>query len=91
MELEETTNRVYKRFGKTLKKVYRCPSGFRKGKVVSSLDTCFAPRKRASTRIKLAIAAKKRSAVRTQKTRIANKKSIHFRLKRLNNALRGRR
>ena len=90
MHLEET-NRVYKRFGNTIKKVYRCPSGFRKGKTVSSLNTCFAPRKKASTRIKLAISAKKRSAVRKQKSRIASKKSIHFRLQRLNATLRGRR
>ena len=91
MEIIETSNRVYVRRGKTIKKVYRCPSGFRKGRAVSNPGMCFAPRKSAATRNKMAIAARKKSAIRAQKTRVANRKAIHFKLQRLNKLLRGRR
>jgi len=91
MDINETSNRVYVRRGKTIKKVYRCPSGFRKGRAVSSPGMCFAPRKSATIRNKMAIAARKKSAIRAQKTRVSNRKAIHFKLKRLNNILRGRR
>ena len=89
--LSEISNRVYVRRGKTIKKVFRCPSGFRKGRAVSNPGMCFAPRKKASTRVKMANAARRKSAVRAMKARVANKKAIHFRLKRMNQMLRGRR
>ena len=89
--LAEISNRVYVRRGKTIRKVFRCPSGFRKGRAVSNPSVCFAPRKKASTRVKIANAARRKAGVRMMKTRVANKKAIHFRLKRMNNQLRGRR
>ncbi len=91
MILSELSNRIYARRSGKLKKVYRCPSGFRKGRAVSDPGVCFAPRKRASTRMKLSISARKKSKIRAMKTRITNRKATHFRLKRLNNMLRGRR
>jgi hypothetical protein len=89
--LLELANRIFVKRGNKIKKVFKCPAGFRKGKAVSSLATCFAPRQKASTRIKHSIAARKKSAARVNKTKISNRKAIHFRLKRLNKALRGRR
>lgn len=91
MLLSEASNRVFVRRAGKIKKFFKCPVGFRKGKAVSSLSACFAPRQKASTRAKHSIAAKKKSASRAQKSKIANKKAIHFRLKRMNQALRGRR
>lgn len=91
MLLSEASSRVFvKRAGK-LKKFFKCPSGFRKGKAVSTLSACFAPREKASTRQKHAAAARRKTAMRTQKSKVANRKAIHFKLKRLNKALRGRR
>ena len=89
-EIDES-NRVYVRRGGKLKRVYRCPSGFRKGQAVANPATSFAPRKRASTRNKIAIASRRKSAIRVTKSRITNRKASHFRLKKLNNMLRGRR
>ncbi len=91
MLLLELSNRIFVKRGNKIKKVFKCPAGFRKGKSVSSLSVCFAPREKASTRMKHAIAARKKAAARAQKTKVANRKAIHFRLKRLNQALRGRR
>lgn len=91
MELEEGTRRVFVRRGGVIKKAYKCSSGPRKGRAVSNPAQCFAPRKKASTRAKIARAARKKTAIRVLKSRVAKRKAIHFKLKRLNNMLRGRR
>lgn len=91
MNINEGTRRVFIRRGGVIKKAYKCMSGPRKGRSVSNPSTCFAPRKKASTRAKIARATRKRTSIRVQKSRVAKRKAIHFKLKRLNNMLKGRR
>lgn len=62
--LEEGVKRAYLRSGKKIKRGYRVTSGFRKGRVVSSIKSSFKPRIRASTRSKMRIAAKRRRIIR---------------------------
>lgn len=90
MELLKEIERVYTRRGNKIKRVFRCPSGFRKGRKVANISTCFAKRKSPMLRNKMRISNKRTKVKRLLKTRIANKKAIHFRLIRLNKALRSR-
>lgn len=89
-ELLQELERRWKRKGNKLVKAFRCPFGFRKGRTVSNMKTCIAKKKPAKMRNKLRVSNIRNKAKRVQKTRIANKKAIHFRLIRLNKALRRR-
>jgi hypothetical protein len=82
--------RAFVRRGKTIKKVYRCTVGIRKGRAVSDPAQCFAPKKSASLRSKLRASAIRNSTKRKIKSKIARKKAIHFRLIRLNKTIKSR-
>lgn len=82
--VEEGIKRAYRRVGNQIKKGFRVTSGFRKGRVVSSAAAAMAPRAKASTRMKLKIAAKKHKFVRILKSKRTRKKSLSKRLRRMN-------
>lgn len=83
-ELEEGVKRAYKRVGNKIKRGFRVTSGWRKGRVVSSAKGATAPRKKASTRMKLKIAAKRKKIVRILKGKRTRRRSASKRLARLN-------
>ena len=82
--------RAFVRRGKTIKKLYRCTAGPRKGRVVSEPSKCFARKKPAVLRNKLRKSAIRTAAKRKIKSKIARRKAIHFRLQRLNRTLKPR-
>lgn len=76
--------RAFVRRGKTIKKVYRCTAGPRKGRAVSNPAQCFAPKKPAKLRSKMRANAIRTATKRKVKSKIARRKAIHFKLIRLN-------
>lgn len=82
--LEEGIKRAYRRVGKKIKRGYRVTSGFRKGRVVASAAGAFKPRAKASTRMKLKIAARKKKVIRILKGKRTRRKPTSKRLVRLN-------
>jgi hypothetical protein len=82
--VEEGVKRAYRRSGKKIKKGFRVTSGYRKGRVVASLKTAYKPRAKASTRMKLSIAGRRKKFIRLLKSRRTRKKSISKRLRRMN-------
>lgn len=82
--------RAFVRRGKTIKKLYRCTAGPRKGRAVSDPAKCFAPRKPAKLRSKLRASAIRTAALRKVKSKIGRRKAIHFKLVRLNKTLKPR-
>lgn len=86
--LEEGVKRAYRRVGKKIKRGFRVTSGFRKGRVLSSAKAAYRPRKKASTRSKLRIAAKRKRAVRLLKGKMTRRKPTSIRLARMNKILR---
>jgi hypothetical protein len=83
-ELEEGIKRAYKRVGNKIKRGFRVTSGWRKGRVVSSAKGASAPRAKASTRMKLKIAAKRKKIVRILKGKRTRRKSTSKRLAAMN-------
>lgn len=82
--LDEGIKRAYRRSGKKIKRGYRVTSGFRKGRVVSSAAGAFKPRKKASTRMKLKIAARRKKIIRIMKGKRTRRKATSLRLVRMN-------
>lgn len=82
--LEEGVKVAYRRSGKKIKRGFRVTSGFRKGRVVSSAKAAFKPRAKASTRMKLSIAAKKKKFIRLLKGKMTRRKPTSKRLVRMN-------
>lgn len=80
----EGVKAAYRRAGKKIKKGFRVTSGFRKGRVVANIKTAYKPRAKASTRMKLKIAGKKKKFIKLLKSRRTRKKSVSKRLKRMN-------
>lgn len=83
-KLREGVKTAYRRAGKKIKRGFRVTSGFRKGRVVSSIKNAFKPRAKASTRMKLKIASRKKKLVRVMKSKRTRKKSLSKRLVRMN-------
>lgn len=83
-EIEEGVKMAYRRVGKKIKRGFRVTSGFRKGRVVSSVAGASKPRAKASTRLKLKLAARKKKIVRILKSKRTRKKSLSKRLVRMN-------
>jgi len=75
---------AYRRAGKKIKKGFRVTSGYRKGRVVANIKTAFKPRAKASTRMKLSIAGRRKKLVRVLKSKRTRKKSLSKRLARMN-------
>lgn len=82
--VDEGIKRAFRRSGKKIKRGYRVTSGFRKGRVVSSPSGAFKPRKKASTRMKMKIAARKKKVIRVLKGKRTRRKSSSKRLVRMN-------
>ena len=82
--LDEGIKRAYRRSGKKIKRGFRVTSGFRKGRVVSSAAGAFKPRKKASTRMKLKIAARRKKIIRIMKGKRTRRKATSQRLVRMN-------
>ena len=82
--LEEGLKRAYRRTGKKIKRGFRVTSGFRKGRVVASPKSAFKPRAKASTRMKLKVAARRKKIVRILKAKRTRMKPTSQRLVRMN-------
>lgn len=82
--VDEAVKMAYRKSGKKLKRGFRVTSGIRKGRVVASLKTAFKPRAKASTRMKLKIAGRKKKIIRVLKSKRTRKKSLSKRLHRMN-------
>ncbi len=85
--IEEGVKRAFRRSGKKIKRGFRVTSGFRKGRVVASAKAAYKPRAKASTRMKLSIAARKKKLVRILKGKRTRRKSSSQRLVRMNKRL----
>lgn len=83
-ELKEGVKRAFRRQGKKIKRGFRVTSGFRKGRVVANIRNAFKPRKKASTRMKLKVAARKKKIVRIMKAKRTRMKPLSKRLVRMN-------
>lgn len=81
---QEGIKAAYRRSGGKIKKGFRVTSGCRKGRVVANIKTAYKPRAKASTRMKLKIASKKKRLVRVMKSKRTRKKSLSKRLARMN-------
>lgn len=82
--IDEGVKAAFRRSGKKIKKGFRVTSGFRKGRVVANIKTAFKPRAKASTRMKLSIASRKKKIIRVLKSKRTRKKSLSKRLVRMN-------
>ena len=80
----EATTAAFRRAGKKIKKGFRVTSGYRKGRVVAKLSTAYKPRAKASTRMKLSIAGRRKKLIRILKSKRTRKKSLSKRLARMN-------
>lgn len=83
-DIDEGVKRAFRRVGKKIKRGFRVTSGFRKGKVVSSAAGAFKPRAKASTRMKLKIAANRKKFVRILKGKMTRRKPTSKRLAAMN-------
>lgn len=82
--VSEGVKRAFRRSGKKIKRGFRVTSGFRKGRVVATAAGAFKPRAKASTRMKLKIASRKKKIVRILKSKRTRKLPTSKRLVRLN-------
>lgn len=82
--VEEGVKAAYRRVGKKITRGFRVTSGYRKGRIVANMKTAFKPRAKASTRMKLSIAGRKKKFVRILKSKRTRKKSLSKRLARMN-------
>lgn len=82
--LDEGLKTAFRRSGRKIKRGFRVTSGFRKGRVVSSAKAAFKPRAKASTRMKLSIAGKKKKFIRLMKGKMTRRKPTSIRLVRMN-------
>lgn len=83
--VDEAVKMAFRRSGGKIKRGFRVTSGIRKGRVVANMSTAFKPRAKASTRMKLKIASRKKKVIRVLKSKRTRKKSISKRLARMNN------
>lgn len=84
LELTEGVKRAFRRSGKKIKRGFRVTSGFRKGRIVATAAGAFKPRAKASTRMKLKIAARRKKVVRVLKGQRTRRKPSSQRLVRMN-------
>ena len=82
--IEEGVKRAFRRSGRNIRRGFRVTSGFRKGRVVSSVHGAWRPRAKASTRMKLSIASKRKKFTRVLKGKRTRKKPASRRLVRMN-------
>lgn len=82
--IAEGVKRAFRRSGKKIKRGFRVTSGFRKGRVVASAKAAYAPRAKASTRMKLSIAGRKKKFIRIWKAKKTRRMSTSKRLRKMN-------
>lgn len=82
--VEEAIHTAYRRSGKKIRKGFRVTSGYRKGRVVANLKTAYKAKPKASTRMKLSIAGRRKTIIRVLKSKRTRKKSLSKRLARMN-------
>lgn len=82
--IAEGVKRAFRRSGKKIKRGFRVTSGFRKGRVVASAKAAYAPRAKASTRMKLSIAGRKKKFIRLWKAKKTRRMPTSKRLRKLN-------
>ncbi len=87
--LTEAAIRQFKRVGGQIKRQYRCTSGPKKGKIVSTPQAC-AKRKDPKKRRHGKKVARARKGVRVMKTRIAKKQQQSKLVTRMNRRISGR-
>jgi hypothetical protein len=87
VNLDEGIKRAFRRSGSKIKRGFRVTSGFRKGRVVASAKAAFRPRAKASTRMKLKIAGRKKKIIRIMKGKRTRRKPSSKRLVRMNKTL----
>ncbi len=83
-ELKEGIKRAFRRQGKKIKRGFRVTSGHRKGRVVANIKNAFKPRAKASTRMKLKVASRKKKIIRIMKAKRTRMKPVSKRLVRMN-------
>lgn len=83
-KVSEGVKTAWRRSGKKIKKGFRVTSGHRKGRIVTTAAGAFKPRAKASTRMKLRIAGRRKKIIRVMKSKRTRKKSLSKRLARLN-------
>lgn len=79
-EIEEGVKRAFRRSGNKIKRGFRVTSGFRKGRVMASARSATKPRAKASTRMKLRLAGRRKKIVRILKGKRTRKRSPSKRL-----------
>lgn len=79
-EIKEGVKRAFRRSGNKIKRGFRVTSGFRKGRVVASAKSANKPRAKASTRMKLRLAGKRKKIVRVLKGKRTRQRSASKRL-----------
>jgi hypothetical protein len=79
-EIKEGVKRAYRRTGNKLKRGFRVTSGFRKGRVVASAKSASKPRAKASTRMKLRLAGRRKKIIRILKGKRTRMRSASKRL-----------
>ena len=87
--LSEAAIRQFKKVGTTIKRQYRCTSGPKKGKIVSSPQACGQRKDPKKIRHGKKVARLKKG-VRVRKTTISKKKSISKMVTRMNKRLAGK-
>jgi len=75
---------AFKRVGNKIKRGYRVTTGRHKGQVVTNLATAHKPPVSGQTHAKLRAAAKRNKLIRALKSKLARKKSVSIKLRRLN-------
>jgi hypothetical protein len=87
VNLDEGIKKAFRRSGSKIKRGFRVTSGFRKGRVVASAKAAFRPRAKASTRMKLKIAGRKKKIIRIMKGKRTRRRPMSKRLVRMNKTL----
>ena len=87
--LTEAAKRAYKRQGNTVRRMYRCTSGPKKGKVVSDPKTCMTRKDPRKKRIGKKV-ARERKGVRIRKTKLAKRQATSKLVKKMNARLSGK-
>ena len=88
IELDEAATRQFKRFGKEIRRYYRCTSGQKEGKMVASPNECGKRKDPRRVRNGKKI-ARSRKGVRIRKSAIAKRTAVSKLVARMNKRLSG--
>ena len=87
-EIAESVDRQFRRYGDTFLRQYRCTSGAKKGRLVSSPEQC--GKRKDPRRVRIGKkAARVKKGIRIRKSAFTRRKTQSKRLSRLNTVLRG--